>query len=158
MAARCPVDAGGSYGFREHSKSMSSKAPSAPSSPKFAVDTSALLAMMQAAPGGSLVGVKLRHSTLSTVNFYEVLEYSQKHGIDVSSMATDLALLGMSIEPFTSDDAYAAAELINNPAAASLSMSDRACLALAQRLEVPVLTADNTWKKLQLGVEVQVLR
>ena len=126
--------------------------------PKFAVDTSALLAMMQSAPGGSLVGVKLHHSAISTVNLCEVLEYSQAHDIPVAGMADDLTILGLRIEPFTHEDAHRVAELARNPRVAALSLSDRACLALAQRLGVPALTADDSWRKLDAGIEVQVLR
>lgn len=126
--------------------------------PKFAVDTSALLAMMQNAPGGSLVGVKLHYSAISTVNLCEVLEYSLAHNIPIAGMTDDLTILGLRIEPFTHEDAHRVAELGRNPRAAALSLSDRVCLALAQRLGVPALTADDSWKKLDIGIEVQVLR
>ena len=39
-----------------------------------------------------------------------------------------------------------------------LSLGGRACLALAQRVGLPVLTADRTWAKLAVGVEVKVVR
>ena len=42
--------------------------------------------------------------------------------------------------------------------ALGLSLGDRACLALAQRQALPVLTADKTWKQLDLAIEVQLLR
>ena len=42
--------------------------------------------------------------------------------------------------------------------ALGLSLGDRACLALAQREALPVLTADRNWLKLIIGVEIKVIR
>jgi ribonuclease VapC len=39
-----------------------------------------------------------------------------------------------------------------------LSLGDRACLALALDLKVPVYTADRSWKQLSLGVRIHVIR
>ncbi len=41
----------------------------------------------------------------------------------------------------------------------SLSLGDRACLALAQRLRLPAVTADSGWKELRIdGLVVQPIR
>jgi PIN domain nuclease of toxin-antitoxin system len=37
-------------------------------------------------------------------------------------------------------------------------LGDRACLALALRLGLPVMTADRIWGKVTLGVDVQLIR
>jgi ribonuclease VapC len=39
-----------------------------------------------------------------------------------------------------------------------LSLGDRACLALAILLRLPIYTSDRVWKKLALGVEIRLLR
>lgn len=39
-----------------------------------------------------------------------------------------------------------------------LSLADRACLALAQRLKLPVLTTDRAWAQLQIDVEIRLAR
>jgi PIN domain nuclease of toxin-antitoxin system len=39
-----------------------------------------------------------------------------------------------------------------------LSIGDRAGLALARQLRLPVLTTDRTWRRLNLGVTVQTIR
>jgi PIN domain nuclease of toxin-antitoxin system len=39
-----------------------------------------------------------------------------------------------------------------------LSLADRACLALAKRLDLPVVTADRDWAGLDLGITVQLIR
>lgn len=128
------------------------------SAPRFAVDSSALLAMMQDAPGGSLVGVKLHHSAISALNLAQVLEYCCEHGIEAEGMVENLIALGLRIEPFGLDDARKVAEITRATPGSSLGLSDLACLALAARLEVPALTADRSWLDLDIGVEVRVLR
>ena len=39
-----------------------------------------------------------------------------------------------------------------------LSLGDRACLALALKLNLPALTTDRIWENLNLSVQVQVIR
>ena len=126
-------------------------------STRFVLDTSALLAMMQDAPGGSLVGVKLHHSAISTLNLSEVLDYCNEHDLPTDTMVQDLRALGLEIHPFTEDDAHFVTELATR-IERQLSLPDRACVALAHRLDLPALSADRSWKQLALGVEVRVLR
>jgi PIN domain nuclease of toxin-antitoxin system len=42
--------------------------------------------------------------------------------------------------------------------ALGLSLGDRACLALARRERLPILTADRSWAKLDLGIPIKVMR
>jgi PIN domain nuclease of toxin-antitoxin system len=39
-----------------------------------------------------------------------------------------------------------------------LSLGDRACLALARVRNVPALTADRVWEKLQIDATLQLIR
>ncbi|WP_369822176.1 PIN domain-containing protein [Saccharomonospora sp. CUA-673] len=50
------------------------------------------------------------------------------------------------LTPFGREDALATAELWPRTRRHGLSLADRACLALAQRLDRPVLTSDREWK------------
>jgi len=124
--------------------------------PKFVLDTSALLTMMKQAPGGSVVGAQVTQSAISAVNWSEVVEALRTDDVDVEGMRRDLEIVGLSIFPFTPEDADDAATLWD--ASHGLSLGDRACLTLAKRLRVPVLTADSTWKQRAVGVDVQLVR
>jgi ribonuclease VapC len=39
-----------------------------------------------------------------------------------------------------------------------LSLGDRACLALAQALGLPAMTADRAWAGLEVGIEIRTIR
>jgi ribonuclease VapC len=62
------------------------------------------------------------------------------------------------IFPLDEAQAREAARLRPSTRAAGLSLGDRACLALAASLKLPVLTADRAWAGLQVGVVVELIR
>lgn len=64
----------------------------------------------------------------------------------------------VDVEPFSADDALVAASLYPEVSAPGLSLGDRACLALAQRLDAPAVTADHAWALLSLDVAVRLVR
>jgi ribonuclease VapC len=65
---------------------------------------------------------------------------------------------GIEVVPFDADDARAAGELSLVTRDAGLSLGDRACLALARRLDVPAVTADRAWLNVDAGVDVVCVR
>lgn len=125
----------------------------------YALDASAVLAMLQAEPGGELVEMVIDLSRISSVNWSEVVQKAAARGAVVDGMRRDFEELGLVVEPFTGEDAETAAELWETGRSAGLSLGDRACLALATRLGAPALTTDRAWADLALeGVEVELLR
>lgn len=56
------------------------------------------------------------------------------------------------------DGALAAAALYPKTASKGLSLGDRSCLALAQRLGAPAVTAEHAWAELALDIQVQLIR
>lgn len=125
--------------------------------PRLALDTSAVLAMMRDTPGGSVVGVQIHQAAISSVNWTEVVDDCRAHDVDADKLRLDLEEIGLSIVPFTSEDARQAAEFWDPSRKIRLSLSDRACLALAKRLGVPVMTAVRAWRHLAVGVEIRLL-
>jgi PIN domain nuclease of toxin-antitoxin system len=37
-------------------------------------------------------------------------------------------------------------------------LGDRSCLALARSLGAPLLTADRAWQRIDLGIEIELIR
>jgi len=102
-------------------------------------------------------------ASISTVNLGEVLSRVADRGGDparVSRQMTDRGLLdgAITVEPFTNADAVEVARLRPLTRDLGLSLGDRACLALAKRLDTPVLTADSAWSRLDLPLELRQIR
>ena len=64
----------------------------------------------------------------------------------------------LSVKVFDRVRSEAAALLRPTTRFAGISLADRACLALAQELNLPVLTADRAWISLGIGVEIRLIR
>jgi PIN domain nuclease of toxin-antitoxin system len=62
------------------------------------------------------------------------------------------------IEDFNIEQAIIAGSFISVTKDYGLSLGDRACLALAKYKNIPVLTADKTWTKLNLGIKIKLIR
>lgn len=128
-------------------------------SPNYVLDASALLAWLHREPGLEIVEASLRRSVISSVNWAEVLQKIIARGIrEPEAVAGELQYLGLGVVPFTADDAEKAARLWSMGRQAGLSLGDRACLSLAQRLGLTALTADRRWATLETGVDVQLIR
>jgi ribonuclease VapC len=122
------------------------------------LDASALLAMLHLEPGADIVERAVDRAAISTVNWSEVCQRSVARGIETDGLRADVQALGLEIVPFTADDAERAAVFWPLTRSLGLSLGDRACLALAERLGRPVLTADRSWARLDLEVEIRAIR
>lgn len=130
------------------------------------LDASAVLAWLRNEPGATTVDTYLsgdRRTTangvvISAVNLSEVHQKLAQHGVDADRTLRQLLALGLQVEPFGTLDASAAARLWPLTRSAGLSLGDRACLALARRLDLPAVTADTAWTTLDLDVTVIPIR
>src|SRR5208283_1959001 len=102
------------------------------------------------------VGRTLADSAITTVNFAEVVSHYTRNGGRDAEIRAVLDPLPLSLVPFDHELAYQAGILLPVTRAAGLSLGDRACLALARRLDVPALTADRAWQAIAAQAEVRV--
>ena len=65
---------------------------------------------------------------------------------------------GVALMPFDVSDAETAADLWVRTRHHGLSLGDRACLALAARIDAPAVTADRAWRDLDVRVEIVCIR
>jgi PIN domain nuclease of toxin-antitoxin system len=123
-----------------------------------------LLAYLRDEQGAEVVADAIADGTaISTVNLTEVLSRAADRGEDsvrLTRQMRDRGLLegAISIEPFTIEDALEVARLRPATRAQGLSLGDRACIALACRLDLPALTADTAWSQLDIPVELHQIR
>jgi PIN domain nuclease of toxin-antitoxin system len=128
------------------------------------LDASALLAHLRDEPGADVVAEAIASgAVISTVNLAEVFSRVADQGDDPAKLAAELTQIGLldgviTVEPFTAADAIDAGRLRPLTRDAGLSLGDRACLALARRLEAPALTADTDWQGVAHGVELRPIR
>ena len=133
-------------------------------SPSYVLDASALLCYSQREPGWERVrDALLDGAAMGAANWAEVLSWHVLRGSDPQVVALELTnqgLLGQLLHVYPLDDLLAreTAHLHRLTRSAGLSLADRSCLALGRHLRRPILTTDRAWKKLHLGVKIEVLR
>jgi ribonuclease VapC len=117
-----------------------------------------LLAWLQNESGSNVVDEILHQSIISTINWSEVVQKALVNDIDTASIKNDLEALGMTIEPVDTLTAELASYLWIDNKKSGLSLADRICLALGQRKNLTVLTADKAWKKAKTKTTIQLIR
>lgn len=121
-------------------------------------DSSALLAITFNENGAARAEAVLKGGILSTVNASELVARFVEVGAKESQARQWLLRFGLDIRPFDQELAIATGLLRATTKHFGLSLGDRACIALAQQLDRPVITADQRWSTLDLGVDVQQIR
>jgi PIN domain nuclease of toxin-antitoxin system len=128
------------------------------------LDASALLAFLRDERGAETVWSSLAvGAAMSVVNYAEVLTRLAEAGEAPAAAhrrMQDSGLIGgmVLLVPLTEDDAIAISELRATTRLFGLSLADRACLATALRLGLPVLTADRSWAEAPIDIAVHLIR
>jgi ribonuclease VapC len=132
--------------------------------PTAILDASALLAYLQGESGAAVVANALTQGSLiSSVNWAETLSKLAERGQDpdnVTDLLTNQGLLNnaLMIAPFDAALAQETAKLRPLTQSSGLSLGDRACLALGIQTQLPVLTSDQAWSSLSIGIVVRLIR
>lgn len=122
------------------------------------VDASAVLALLQGESFGKVDPELVVGAWISTVNLSEVLAKLQAGALTTDEADQAIASLDFRIVTFDEIHARNAARLRPATRRTGLSFGDRACLATAMLLGIPVLTADTAWAKLDVGASVVLIR
>lgn len=124
------------------------------------LDASALLALLLGEPGGEKVRAVMADAAISTVNLAEVIAHYARNGASEAEIREVLDPLPFDRIDFDAEFAMACGLMIAATRAAGLSLGDRACLSLAQRIGVSALTADRSWSTVSeaVGVSVELVR
>lgn len=123
------------------------------------LDASAALAVLLGEPGADVVTAALPGARISAVNLSELVAVLVTRGLPEQEIRAAVGALGVTVEPF--DEAVAwTAGLLRARTPTDMGRGDRACLATAQHLGEPALTADQLWAGLlpEVAVDVRLLR
>jgi PIN domain nuclease of toxin-antitoxin system len=125
------------------------------------LDASALLALVKRELGQDVVEAALiSGAVICTVNLTEVITTLLRDGVPEITVRQTLDRLPIPTADFDNDLAMAAGLMSSLTRKFGLSLGDRACLALAQRENLPVLTGDRAWAQAGplVGVTVRLIR
>jgi ribonuclease VapC len=123
------------------------------------LDASAVLALIFREPGMHLVQAALHDgAVILSVNLAELITTMLGRGMDEATARSIIGAIDPPVIPFDEDLAFRTGVLRAATRSAGLSLGDRACLSLAERLAVPALTADCVWGTLGLSIQVDVIR
>lgn len=126
--------------------------------PPCVLDASALLATMRDEDGAHIVDRHMPSACVSSVNISEVAAKLIDGGMPASAVTDVLTSMKLDIRDFDLSQALYAGRLRAETRPFGLSLGDRACLALAAALGLPVLTTDRAWTRLDISVEVRLVR
>lgn len=126
--------------------------------PEFVLDSSAILAVSNNEAGAEHAASALLAGKVCSVNLAEVVTKFVGDGASFDLARQQVEDLALTIVDFDRDLAVQAGLLRKITSHRGLSLGDRACLALAMREKLPVMTADRAWSDLDLPVEVVLIR
>ena len=139
-------------------------------SPIVVLDASAVLAWVLNDPGWKAVDRLLPVATIPASAMVECLYAAKAKGqrTEPEELYAALRAVGLRVEPVTAEDVVRAAELIAASHAnaevnaekrsPSLSLGDGLCIAVAERLELPLAGGDTYWETLDLRVSFMPFR
>jgi ribonuclease VapC len=109
-------------------------------------------------PGYERVLAVVDAACISSVNMVEVYHRFLRGGVSLDQSTRMMARLGIEQVALLPEVAHDVAAMLAETRIAGLSLGDCACLALAKARGIPAITTDRAWRKLQLGIEIELIR
>jgi ribonuclease VapC len=125
---------------------------------KFVLDASAVLAVLQKEAGAEKVRSRLNKAVISAVNYAEVVTKLSRTGGNNDEILPDLHHLISEIHSFDEEQAILVGRLEPQTRSFGLSLGGLVCLALGKMLNARVLTTEQDWAKLEVGVSIELIR
>lgn len=127
------------------------------------LDASAVLAYLQGEPGWEQVDESLGGAArccVTAANQAEIIAKSLDRGVEQDDLRAILSVLDYTVVGLTVEDGAAAGWMRNLTRPLGLSLGDRLCLAVGQRLKMPILTADRPWVQAApvLALDIRCIR
>lgn len=127
---------------------------------RYALDASAVLALIHGEPGGDRVAQLLGDCLICSVNLAEVVGVLARDGYAAPLITRIVARLGIEVIDFDTELAFMAGLLRPLTDPAGLSLGDRTCLATAKRAGLVAVTTEKAWAKIgkQADVIIETIR
>lgn len=122
------------------------------------LDTSAVMAYVKSEPGAQIVEEHLLDGAICAVNLAELVTVIVRSGESRDWAQAKLDAFNLDVIEFDHELAMETGALIAKTKPYGLSLGDRACLAAGIREGIPVMTAERSWGKLDLGIDIQLIR
>ncbi len=122
------------------------------------LDASAVVAFLKREPGSDYVAEHIERAVMTTVNFSEVVAKWVVRSNDPEGTRAVADALPCEIVAINRDIAMSAGLMIARTRSRGLSLGDRVCLAYAKSIGLPVLTTDQAWAEVDVGVDVRLIR
>lgn len=128
--------------------------------PSCVIDASAVFADLNEETGAGEARRWLRDAAISAANLQEIVSKAIDKGIPSDTVPELIAALRLDIRPVDAELAISAGLMRAATRHLRLSHGDRACLALARKLDLPAVTADRAWAGIteEVGVTVVLIR
>jgi ribonuclease VapC len=120
------------------------------------LDASVLIAIFKGERFEEDILEVVQGAVMSAVNYAEVWSKLRDFGLMEAPNVVIIFGLLSRIEPFTEQQARAAADM--RRFGKDVSLGDRACMALAVDLKAEIYTADKAWANFDLGCPVHLIR
>ena len=99
-----------------------------------------------------------RAGFLSAVSYSEAIAKALDRQVPFETARAAIHALQLTLVPFDAAHALTAASFRPATRQHDFSFADRACLATAALAKAPVLTADQDWTKVDLGIKTILIR